>query len=232
MKPDLSGEMKKYLNWKNNFMNPQIIPAILVPTFEQFKEQINRLTKIFDLAQIDVMDGEFVPNKSFDEIEKINEMKNLPDLELHLMVKRPLTEMEKWTDIKNIKKIIFHIESDDDPNQTINFARGKCWQVGIAINPETPIKKIMPYLEKINEVLFLTVNPGKQGSPFLPEVGEKIKEFAKLNPRPLIAVDGGINAGNIAEVKSWGVEIFCVGSYLTMANDIKIARDKLIKISI
>lgn len=213
-------------------MTPKIIPAILVPTFEQFKEQINRLEGIFDLAQIDVMDGEFVPSKSFEEIEKINEIENLPDLELHLMVKYPLAELEKWTNIKNIKKIIFHIESDNDPGQIINFARGKCWQVGIAINPETPIKKIMPYLEKINQILFLTVNPGKQGSPFLPEVGEKIKEFAKLDPRPLIAVDGGINAGNITEIKSWGVEIFCVGSYLTMADDIKIARDKLLKLTI
>lgn len=211
-------------------MKAKIIPAILVSTFEQFKEQINRLEGIFDLAQIDVMDGEFVPNKSFEEIEKINKIKNLPDLELHLMVKHPLAEMEKWTEIKNIKKIVFHIESDDDPDQTINFARGKCWQVGMAINPETPIDTILTYLPKINEILFMTVNPGKQGSPFLPEVGEKIKEFTKLNPRPLIAVDGGINENNIAEVKSWGAEIFCIGSYLTLADNIKIAQDKLIKI--
>lgn len=213
-------------------MNSQVIPAILVPTFEQFKEQINRLREFFDLVQIDVMDGEFVPNKSFEEIDKINEIKNLPDLELHLMVKHPLRELEKWDRIKNIKKIIFHIESSDNPNEIINFARGKCWQVGIAINPETTIDKIVPYLQKINEVLFLTVNPGKQGSAFLPEVGEKIKEFAKLNHRPLIAVDGGINENNITEVKTWGAEIFCVGSYLTMAEDIKIARDKLIKLTI
>jgi len=211
-------------------MNAKIIPAILVPTFDQFKIQINRLAGLFELVQIDVMDGEFVPNKSFEEIEKITEIKKLPDLELHLMVKHPMAELEKWAEIKNIKKIIFHIESDENPSQTINFARGKCWQTGIAINPETTIKKIMPYLPMVNEVLFLTVNPGKQGSPFLPEVGEKIKEFAKLDPRPLIAVDGGINESNIAEVKSWGAEIFCVGSYLTMAEDIKIARDKLLKL--
>jgi ribulose-phosphate 3-epimerase len=224
--------MKKSPNWKNKIMIPKIIPAILVSTFDEFKNQITRITGLFDLAQIDIMDGEFVPNKSFEEIDQINEIDNLPDLELHLMVKHPLTELEKWTTIKNIKKIIFHIESNDNPKQVINFARGKCWQVGIAVNPETPLIKIESYLEKIDEVLFMTVNPGKQGSPFLPEIGEKIKEFAEFNPRPLIAVDGGINENNIAMVKSWGTEIFCVGSYLTMAEDIKIARDKLLKLTI
>ena len=202
-------------------MQPMIIPAILVPTFDQFAEQAARLAPFFKLVQIDVMDGEFVDNKSFEDIEKINELPNLSDLELHLMVKRPLDEIAKWKEIKNIKKIIFHVESDDDPNAVCDAIGGICSQAGIALNPETPLSAVIPYLDRVNEVLFLTANPGRQGNPFLPEVGEKIKELAAIPNHPLIGVDGGINERNITEVKSWGAEIFCIGRLLSMANDVK-----------
>ena len=201
-------------------MRPIIVPAILVPTFDQFAEQAKRLAPFFKLVQIDVMDGEFVDNKSFEDIEKINELTDLPDLELHLMVKHPLDEIEKWKSVKNIKKIIFHIESDDDPTAVCDAIGGICSQTGIALNPETPLSSVLPYLNRINEVLFLTVHPGHQGAKFLPEVGDKIKELAAIPNHPLIGVDGGINENNIAEVKSWGAEMFCVGSLLTRAIDI------------
>lgn len=208
-------------------MQPLIIPAILVPTFDQFAEQATRLAPFFKLVQIDVMDGEFVDNKSFEDIEKINALPNLPDLELHLMVKHPLDEIEKWRGIKNIKKIIFHIESDDDPDAVCDAIGGICSQAGIALNPETPLSAVLPHLNRINEVLFLTVHPGHQGAKFLPEVGKKIKELAAIPDHPLIGVDGGINEKNIAEVKSWGAEIFCIGSLLTRASDVKEVYQKL-----
>lgn len=206
-----------------------IVPAILTDDFDEFKKQVGRLENIFDLIQIDVADGKFVSGKTFDEIEKIKDLKTPAEFEIHLMVAEPLTEMEKWTEIKNVKRVIFHIEAGD-PTQAINFARGKCWQVGLALNPETPLAANEPYYNKIDEVLFLTVHPGKQGAVFLPEVGEKIRQFSALKNRPLCAVDGGINADNIAEVKSWGAEIFCLGSAITRAENPKKAREQLLKL--
>lgn len=199
-----------------------IIPAILVNNFEDFASQTKKIAGIFEMAQIDIMDGEFVPNQSFAEIEKINEL-NLPlAWELHLMVTHPLRELEKWTEVKNIKRVIFHIESADNPQEVINFLRGKCWGAGLAINPETPTEKIAPYVNLVDEILFMTVHPGAQGAPFLPEVGDKIRNFIELNSdqRPIIAVDGGINENNIALVKSWGVDTFCVGSALVRSENI------------
>ena len=204
-----------------------IIPAILVNTFEEFTAHIKRVENLFDLAQIDVMDGEFVPNKSFSEIDEINNLKTNIKFELHLMVTHPLAELQKWKNIKNISRVIFHIESKDNPEEVINYCRGKCWQVGIAINPETGLETIKPYLNLIDEVLFLTVHPGKQGALFLPEVGQKIKEFAKIKTRLLCAVDGGIKMHNIKEVASWGVDVFCVGSSLIMADDVKKTKEEL-----
>lgn len=210
-------------------MAPLIIPAILVSSFDEFKKQVTLLSPHFSVVQIDVMDGEFVRNKSFEEIDKINELADLPDFELHLMVKHPLEEIKKWEKIKNIKKIIFHVESDDDPMIVAGAVSGRCSQTGIALNPETPLAVIEPYLDRVNEVLFLTVHPGEQGSKFLPEVGEKIRELASKPNRPLIGVDGGVNEKNIAEVKSWGTEIFCIGSALTKAADIGTTYNNLLK---
>lgn len=210
-------------------MKPQIIPTILVPTFDEFAGQIKQLEN-FPLVQIDVMDGEFVDNKSFEEIEKINELKNPPDFELHLMVRHPLAEIEKWAKIKNIRRVIFHIESDDKPAEVLSRITGRCCQVGIALNPETPLSAVEPHLKKICEVLFLTVHPGHRGAAFIPEVENKIKEFTQIKNRPLCAVDGGVSKNNIAELKNCGVEIFCIGSALTQSDDVKKTYQELINL--
>ncbi|MFA6486446.1 MAG: hypothetical protein WCT40_03710 [Candidatus Magasanikbacteria bacterium] len=232
----------------------KIVPAILVNSFAEFARQAQRLIGVTDLAQIDVMDGEFVASKSFAEIEKINEL-NLPlEWELHLMVAHPLAELDRWAEVKNIQRVIFHIESSDDPTTVIAKIRGACKQVGIAIKPETPLSALTPYLDQIDLVLFMTVHPGQQGAPFLPEMGDKIKEFIRLidfstplrsaclppacpvgrvgkaqndKSYPLIAVDGGVSKKNIALVQSWGVDIAGAGSALSRATDIRVAWKKL-----
>lgn len=205
-----------------------ITPAILVNNFDDFAKQVKKVENLFAYAQIDVMDGVFVPNQSFAEIEKINELDTNLKLELHLMVANPLQELEKWQEIKNIFRIIFHVEAKDNPRAVINYARGKCWQVGIALNPETSLTLVEPYYKLIDIILFMTVHPGRQGATFLPETKEKIKKFTELKKRPLCAVDGGISKGNIAEVKSWGVEIFNIGSALVMAKNTKEAYNNLV----
>lgn len=196
-------------------MTTSIVPAILTDNFEEFKFQLQNLAPFFSSIQIDIMDGQFVDGKTFEDIDKINEIKDLSDLELHLMVKHPLQEIEKWENIKNIKKITFHIESADNPDEVCHKISGLCGRIGIALNPETPIDKIKPYLDKISEVLFLTVHPGKQGSQFQPQVIEKIKKLTQSNNKLIISADGGINEHNIDLLKNSGVNIFYIGSALT-----------------
>jgi ribulose-phosphate 3-epimerase len=214
-----------------------IIPAILTTTFEEFKRQAIRLEGIFDLAQIDVMDGQFVPNTSFPDIEKINGLNLKLNFELHLMVKHPLQELEKWAEVKNIKRVIFHIESQDNPAEVIAAIRKKHLDVGIAFNPETPLSDIEPHAKQVDEVLFMTVHPGQQGATFLPEVGEKIVQFVRCHPvsqRDPFGKNGdpdtnnldspvlsrGNDNSNIALVKSWGVNVFGVGSAISQAQDV------------
>lgn len=189
-----------------------IAPAILVSNFKDFADQTKHLESFFEYAQIDVMDGIFVTNKSFAGIEKINDLETKLKFELHLMVEHPLEELKKWQNVKNIFRVIFHIESKDDPQTCIDEILKYGWQAGIALNPETPLTVIEPYYKLVDVVMFMTVHPGEHGAPYLPEVREKIKEFCNWSDRPMCAVDGGINSENMEELKSIGVEIFNIGS--------------------
>ena len=85
----------------------------------------------------------------------------------------------------------------------------------------------MPFINDIDVLQFMTVVPGKQGNPFVENVGKKIQKIGKLDNKPLLAVDGGINEDNIVLIKNWGTDIFNVGSALMNHNDMKEVHDKL-----
>ena len=154
-------------------MKPEIIPAILTPRFEDFASQIKKLEPFSKLAQIDVMDGEFVAGSSFTDVEKINGLKTKLNFELHLMVKNPLQEMEKWMGVKNITRVIFHLEAAPNPQKIINTLRGKCAQVGLAVNPETPLTVLEPYYKLVDVVLFMTVHRESKAPNFYRKLGTK-----------------------------------------------------------
>ena len=211
----------------------QITPAILVQTFTELKKQLKQVEPIFEYVQLDIMDGIFVDNKSFEYNEDkdlANFFENLEinlKLELHLMVNNPLDEIEKWKNVESVFRIIFHFESKDNITKVINKVRENRWQVGISLNPDTTIDKIIPYLNDIKVLQFMTVTPGKQGNPFRPEIEEKVQKINRLSNKPLISVDGGVCLDNIQMIKNWGVDIFNVGSALMKQNNIEKARDAL-----
>jgi ribulose-phosphate 3-epimerase len=89
------------------------------------------------------------------------------------------------------------------------------------LNPETKLERAESYFNLIDVVQFMTVNPGQQGAPFVPEVLGKIKRFTALKKRPLCAVDGSVNKNTVTELKSAGVEIFNVGSAIMKAEDVE-----------
>ncbi len=200
----------------------QIVPAILLNNFSDFKSQIKKVKNIFPLVQIDICDGRFVKNKTFKERLQINKLSLPCLLELHLMVKDPEKELKKWEKVKNIFRVYIHAETlKNNFDKIDNVVRKNGWQLGLVLNPETKIDKITKYLNKIEAVLFMTVQPGIQGQKLIKPVLKKIKSFTAKNKNILIAADGGINLENIKEVKKAGVVEFCIGGKLVMAEDIK-----------
>ncbi len=211
----------------------KIIPAILANDFANFKKQLEQIST-WEIrppyVQVDIMDGQFVNNTSFSEREEINDLDFTTQIELHLMVKNPVAELECWRNVKRILRVIVHVEAVNDFEAIKKIAHEKDWLLGLAINPNTDINTLTPYFEDIDLVLFMTVQPGQQGATFLPTVGPKIQSFVNMPDRPLCAVDGGMNTENIALAKSWGAEIFCVGSAIVMSEDPYSSYQKLIEV--
>ena len=167
-----------------------------------------------DYIHIDTMDGKFVPNTQMpiNEIIELEKVSTKP-LDVHLMVENP-EEYIKYLNNKNIEYITIHIEINKDINKLINIIKSLNYKVGISIKPNTNIDILIPYLDKIDLVLIMSVEPGFGGQQFMPNSLEKAKELRKLNSNITIEIDGGIKDTNIKEVKKY-VDIAVVGSYIT-----------------
>jgi len=211
-------------------MIPLIVPAILTDNFTAFKEQLAKISAHFSSVQIDVLDGIFLPNKTFSERAELKNLNSEAYFELHLMVKNPLAEIAKWEKVDSITSAVFHIEAEVDAAECLRVIKQRGWKAGIAINPETPLKKVLPYVNMADEILFMTVHPGQQGAAFILEVLEKIKEFKKMNTGVVCSADGGINKTDIKDVAAAGVEKMYIGSALTKADDTDAAHQELINI--
>jgi len=188
----------------------KIIPAILTGDPKDLELKIRQAESFIDIAQIDIMDGKFVPSQSITAAD-LAKVKTKLFLEAHLMVECPLLEIIPFKQA-GAKRIIFHYESKDNPAQVIKEIRKQGLEVGIAINPETTIEEVEPLLGKIAVLLLLSVNPGFYGSKFIPEVLDKSRLLAPKKRNYVIALDGGIKLDNILEIRNAGVEIACVGS--------------------
>lgn len=211
-------------------MIPLIVPAILTDNFSTFKENLAKINGHFSSVQIDVIDGIFLPHQTFSEREELKDINSEAYFELHLMVQDPIAEIAKWAEVDSVTSVIFHIEADTDPKECIKNIRQHNWKAGIALNPETPLAKVLPYADLVDEILFLTVHPGQQGAPFIPEVLEKIKEFKKLELNIICSADGGINKNTIAAVVAAGAEKLYVGAAIIQADDVEKAHEELTNI--
>ena len=187
-----------------------------------------------DLLHLDIMDGNYVPNISFGPriVESIKNITSLP-LEVHLMVEKPENHAKSFIDAGG-DIIIVHYETSkhvDRLIQTINEADVKS---GIALNPATPLNVIEYLIKKIDFLLLMTVNPGFGGQKFIPEMIAKIEKARKIidNQKELInlAVDGGINLGNIPEVMKAGAETIVVGQIISKSVNIEMTIRKIKKI--
>ncbi|MCM8766136.1 MAG: ribulose-phosphate 3-epimerase, partial [Candidatus Omnitrophica bacterium] len=159
---------------------------------------------------IDIMDGKFVPSKSITAGD-LAKIKTKLFLEAHLMVENPLKEIISFKEA-GVKRIIFHFESQDEPEEVIKKLRKENIEVGLAINPETEIKDVEKFLNDIDLLLIMAVNPGFYGSRFIPEVLRKAQELYPKKRNYLLGLDGGVKRGNIRKVSFSGIEIVYVGS--------------------
>ena len=182
-------------------------------------ETINKLNNTScDYIHIDIMDGKFTKNKNFEygEIEELFK-NNKKRLDVHLMVEDAYSYIEDYIKLKP-DFITFHIESKSDINKCIKLVKDNNIKVGLAINPDTRIYSILPYINDIDLVLVMSVVPGEGGQAFIKDVVKKINELKALQRKYkyVINVDGGINNETIKLVNS---DMIVSGSYITMSDN-------------
>jgi len=171
-----------------------IIPAILEDNLKSIQEKIELVGPISERVQIDVCDGVFVEEETFLDLEKI---KTLENLEYHLMVQNPL----KFVDIplKKGDSVIVHVESKNADKAVDEFLK-KTKRVGVCKNPETSVEEIEKFVDRVNFVQFLTVNPGKQGQELLEKPFHEAVEFKKKYPTISVQIDGGVTDENLKRI--------------------------------
>ena len=171
-----------------------------------------------DYIHLDIMDGKFTENKTwtFSEVKKIISYSKLP-LDVHLMVNNPEKYIEDYA-MMNTNYLTFHYEAVKDIQSTIDKIKDYGLKVGISICPDTDVNVLYPYLNQIDQVLIMSVVPGKSGQSFIETSPEKIKqlkeEIEKQNTKTIISVDGGINNETGLLCKEAGVDMLVSASYI------------------
>lgn len=204
-------------------MSAEIIPTIFVKEGDDFTERFDKINGISNFAQIDIMDGKFVPMKS-SSFEEIPFLKNFTTrFEAHLMVQDPESWIEKLSK-KGFVNVIFHYEACKDDLE-IKFIAGTIRRYHmnpiIAINPKTSVEKVYGVLDVVNHVLLMGVEPGKEGQSFDETVIEKIKTLRKKKKSIKIQVDGGITLENASSISDAGCDFLNSGSLIANSDSPK-----------
>ena len=201
----------------------KISPSILSADFTKLGSEIQNLEKAeADLIHIDVMDGHFVPNITIgpEVIVKLRKYTNLP-FDVHLMIS-PVDNFIKSFADAGADIITIHPEATENLLNSINKIKSYNKKVGISLNPETPVDKVLSVLNLIDLVLIMSVNPGFGGQKFMSETLEKVKVLRKeINLKKLkteIEIDGGINFETAKLAKEAGVDIIVSGTTIFKEN--------------
>lgn len=186
-------------------MEYSISPAILVKRREDLLDKINLVKGLVKSVHIDIIDGRFAPNTTLKPIDMLP-LPLGPKYYFHWMVE------DGWEQsLRYRQPNIFHILHVETLKHSVPMSPDR---YGIALNPETKLETIVPYLSQVRYVLFMSVNPGFTNQKYIPQVEDKIRALRRLDPIIDIAVDGGMNDETAIRVIKSGANIICSSSFI------------------
>ncbi len=206
-----------------------VSPSILSADFANLQRDIKRVEPYVSWLHIDVMDGHFVPNISIGVpvVKSIRKITNL-FLDTHLMIENPIKYVDAFSDAGS-DLITFHYEATKDKTiETIEKIKSRNVKAGLSIKPKTSVDEIKDYINLVDLVLVMTVEPGFGGQKFMDDCANKIKEIRKINSDVIIQVDGGINDKTAKICTDLGANSLVAGNYIYSADNIEQAINKLL----
>ena len=205
--------------------NPVLIaPSLLSADFSRLEEDIRRVEEAgADLLHLDIMDGHFVPNLSYG-IPVVKAVRRVTDLKLdtHLMLDNPLEFLEPFRDA-GADSITLHLEACPEPATLIEETHRLGMECGFAVNPDTPVAGLLPFVADLELILIMSVEPGFGGQKFRPEVLPKLAALStwmtEHDQHAALEIDGGVTPDNAAACRRAGAGLLVAGSSVVGAAD-------------
>ena len=216
MKNGTQEELKKFTNWKMN----EVIPGINEVEWVDVEKKLHQILPFTKTVHIDLMDGMFVPRKTFGTPQAFAPYTDKALFEVHMMVKNPIQHLRAWADA-GFERFLGHVETMPDPTEFVAQAQ-QYGAAGLAIDGPTSIEALNSLnLNTLDCLLIMTIKAGESGRAFQAELLEKVKKIKQTHGYLPIEVDGGINNETIVAAKDAGASRFVTTSSLFGSQNIK-----------